>query len=81
MTQTNTMKLQGWVDGRRVLILIDNAASHNFISKKLVAEPELQVENTPPYCVKLGDGHKKQTSGCCKIEVQLEEHKVKGTFS
>lgn len=81
LTQTNTMKLQGWVKGKRVLILIDSGASHNFISTNLAENLELPITNTPSYCVKLGDGHKKQTSGCCRsVEVQLGDHVVKDNF-
>jgi len=81
LTQNNTMKLQGDINGRKVLILIDSGASHNFVSAQLVTELGLMVEDTPPYCVRLGDGHKKQTQGCCKdVEVNLENHVVKETF-
>lgn len=31
LTQSNTMKLQGWVKGRHVLVLIDSGVSHNLI--------------------------------------------------
>ena len=81
LTQSNTMKLQGDINGRKVLILIDSGASHNFVSTQLVIELGLMVEDTPPYYVRLGDRHKKQTQGCCRgVEVNLENHIVKETF-
>jgi len=48
-------------------VLIDSGASHKFFSSKLVGSLGLQVEQTPPFRVKLGYGHKKQTAGLCKI--------------
>lgn len=59
------MKLQGWVKGKQVLVLIDSGASHNFISTRLVEELGLTVEETPSYKVCLGDGQRKTTQGCC----------------
>jgi len=75
------MKLQDWVNRKRVLILINIGASHNFVSIDLDVELGLKVDATPPYNVCLGDGHKKITSGCCRtIMVQLEEHVVEKMF-
>jgi len=36
LTQPNTVKLHGKVKGKITLVLIDNGASHNFISAELV---------------------------------------------
>jgi len=55
LTQTKTMKLKGWVNGKKVLILIDSVATHNFILAILIANMRLLVEETPPYNVCLGD--------------------------
>jgi len=64
------MKLQGIVKGRTALVLIDSGASHNFISTELVSQLGLHIESTLTYTVRLGDGHKKSTSGCCpKVEL------------
>lgn len=49
LTQSNTMKLQGLVQGRNVLVLIDSRASHNLISSKLMEDLRLLVEETPVY--------------------------------
>ena len=80
LTQNNTMKLQGDINGRKVLILIDSGASPNFVSAQFDIIG-INGRRYPPYCVRLGDGHKKQTQGCCKgVELNLEDHVVKKTF-
>ena len=66
------MKLEGLIQGKRVLILIDSGASHNFISQELVQQLGLKVTPTQTYGVRLGDGNKKNAQGCCEqMEVQL----------
>jgi len=55
------------------MVLIDSGASHNFISTTLVRALGIPKEYTPTYKVKLGDGHKKDTEGCCRgLKVELE---------
>ncbi|XP_052733941.1 uncharacterized protein LOC108321488 [Vigna angularis] len=81
VTQSNTMKLAGWVRERRIIVLIDSGASHNFISAHLVDELRLEKEETPPYRVCLGDGQRKETQGCCKgLSVALEGAEVREDF-
>jgi len=61
--------------------LIGSGTNCNFVSTNLASELGLQVEGTPPYCVKLGDGCKKKTSWFFNgIEVQREGYKVRETF-
>lgn len=81
MTQPQTMKLQGMVKGESVLVLIDSGASHNFISTKLVQKLGLAVDPTNSFQVRLGDGHRKQTQGCCKdLDVQSRNYAFSGEF-
>lgn len=81
LTQPQTMKLRGKVQGGTVVILIDSGASHNFISTKLVQRLGLKVDPTVTYKVRLGDGHGKQTQGCCRqLGVQLGTYAFTGEF-
>ena len=81
MTQPNTMKLQGRMQEVSMLVLIDSGVSHNFISTRLVKKLGLRAENTPSYSVKLGDGHRKGASRCCRnLELELGNYPVKETF-
>jgi len=75
------MKMHGEIRGTKVLILIDSGVSHNFISTDLVKELTLDMEDTPAYSVKLGDGFRRGTRGCCKeVIVKLEKHIIKERF-
>ncbi|WVY98363.1 hypothetical protein V8G54_030514 [Vigna mungo] len=78
LTQPKTMKLTGKIGERRVVILIDCGASHNFVSRRVAAELELLlVIDTPPYTVSLGDGHQRVSRGRCeKVQIQMEEATV-----
>lgn len=78
LTQSNTMKLQGWIEGRRVMVLMDSGASHSFISTSLVNELGLKTTDTRPYKVCLGDGRKKVTVGyCTEVPLKLDSLEVK----
>jgi len=59
MKSNQTMKLQGKVNKRSILVLIESGAGHNFVVVVLVQFLSLQVETTPPYSLQLGDGHQK----------------------
>ncbi|WVY99731.1 hypothetical protein V8G54_025801 [Vigna mungo] len=72
MTQPRTMKLLGSVGDKEVLIMVNSGASHNFISKTLVEELQLEVNKDQMRPVCLGDGHRKQTQECCQgVMLQL----------
>jgi hypothetical protein len=66
-----TMKLEGFVQGASVLVLIDSGATHNFISPTVVEALGLPITNTKPMGVRLGDGHRIMTFGKCE-GVKLE---------
>lgn len=57
MIQLRTMKLLGSLGDREVLIMADSGASHNFISKALVEELQLEVNKDQMHPVCLGDGY------------------------
>ncbi|KOM50008.1 hypothetical protein LR48_Vigan08g083500 [Vigna angularis] len=81
LTSPKTMKLKGRIEGREVLVLIDNGASHNFIRQELVEEMGMTVVETPPYRVSLGDGYQKKTGGCCEeVRIVLGEVEVVEKF-
>ncbi|XP_022640715.1 uncharacterized protein LOC111242322 [Vigna radiata var. radiata] len=81
ITQSNTMKLSGWIQDRRVVVLVDSGASHTFISTSLAEEMGLEREETAPYRVCLGDGQRKERRGCCMgVSLTLEGAEIKEDF-
>jgi len=50
------MKLQGTLNGRKVLLLVDSGSSHNFISEKIVEELQLPAQVVPYFGVQIGNG-------------------------
>ncbi|KAF7802354.1 Retrotransposable element Tf2 [Senna tora] len=81
ITGGRTMKLLGTIQGKRVLIMIDSGASHNFISSSLVTQLSLPRENTSIYEVTVGDGHVVKGQGICKgLKVEMQGAEIKQNF-
>jgi hypothetical protein len=51
-----TMKLQGFLAGTEILILVDSGSTHNFISDNLVRELNLTSQFVTPFGVQIGNG-------------------------
>ncbi|KAG9453373.1 hypothetical protein H6P81_006277 [Aristolochia fimbriata] len=60
-----TLKLWGDILDTPVVVLVDNGASHNFISSKTVAALRLTITPTGNFGVKVDDGHEVSGSGIC----------------
>lgn len=48
-----------------MVVLFDSGVTHNFIAKSMVQKLGWQVETTPDFRVKLGDGFQTITRGKC----------------
>ena len=57
-----TMKLTGKINGKKVIVMIDPGATHNFISPGTVQLLSLPVTSTETFEVTLGNGE--ATKGC-----------------
>ncbi|GJX09954.1 retrovirus-related pol polyprotein from transposon TNT 1-94 [Tanacetum coccineum] len=55
-TSGTTMKVDETLKGRKVLILVDNGSTHNFISTSLVKQLGLKVNMVPSFGVQIGKG-------------------------
>ena len=56
LSKRSTMKIQGKIQDRVVVILIDPGATHNFICGKLAEELKLPLTSMSTYRIVLGDG-------------------------
>ncbi|XP_027905740.1 uncharacterized protein K02A2.6-like [Vigna unguiculata] len=66
ITTKKSWKLWGSIGSERVVVLLDCGASYNFISSSLISRCGLQQEDTPPFVVEVGDGHKVRCQGKCQ---------------
>lgn len=60
-----TMKLSGKVGNEEVVVMIDNGANHNFVSRVLADKTGLRVDESVRFGVCLGDGCKVACQGVC----------------
>ena len=65
-TSGTTMKVEGTLEGRKVLILIDSGSTHNFISTSLVKQLGLKVSTVPSFGVQIGNGQIIQCNQICR---------------
>lgn len=71
-SKSRTMRLSGSIGGVPLVVLIDNGASHNFLSPHVEAALGLPFNIASQFSVRLGDGHCIHTKGkCSNIALQL----------
>lgn len=63
--KVQTLKLKATINGVSVMVLVDSGATRNFIAKSMVQKLGWQVETTPDFRIKLGDGFQTITRGKC----------------
>ncbi|KAJ0818857.1 putative nucleotidyltransferase, Ribonuclease H [Helianthus annuus] len=67
-----TLKFEGALLGIPICILVDSGATHNFVSRRLVAALGLSSSTFDGIRIKLGDGHFVfVTERCCNISVHV----------
>ncbi|KZV42476.1 hypothetical protein F511_38731 [Dorcoceras hygrometricum] len=72
VSQPQTLKLKGKIEGTNVVIMIDSRASHNFISRPLVEKLGLDVDESMHFGICLGDGGNVRGKGLCRnLQVDL----------
>lgn len=72
----STIKIAGEINNLPALILVDNGATHNFISRRLAIALGLTIHSIPRVAIKLGDDRKVwMTEQCQDISIKL------GSFS
>lgn len=69
--QPATMRLDGWLMGATMRVLVDSSSSHNIIEPQIVLALKLPVEQHRAIGVKFGNGHRAFTTRKCTL---LELH-------
>lgn len=81
LSNPRTMKVNGWLQGKEVIILVDRGATHNLISEKLVKELQLNTKDTSNYAVILGSGTTIKGKGVCEaVELMIGDWRVIDEF-
>lgn len=67
-----TMKLQGKINHRKVLILVDSGATHNFVAESVVEKHKLTIEMAPTFGVQIGNKYTILCNTICwNLQIQL----------
>lgn len=61
-----TLKLQGEIKERQVLILVDSGSTHNFMSKAIVEKLAIPIHTVPSFSVQIGNGDIIHCNQVCK---------------
>ncbi|XP_013601204.1 PREDICTED: uncharacterized protein LOC106308604 [Brassica oleracea var. oleracea] len=81
ITSKKTMKMEGVLGNREVVVFIDSGATCNFIATRLVEEMRLPVVETVGFGVAVGNGEVINGSGKCEyVEVEIQGIKIKEEF-
>ncbi|KAJ9546382.1 hypothetical protein OSB04_018925 [Centaurea solstitialis] len=81
ISNPKTMKSVGAIGVQRVVVLIDSGATHNFISKELVKQQRVKVEDTNECTITLGSGIEELGRGICRgVSILLQGLDVKDDF-
>jgi hypothetical protein len=70
-----TLKIEGYIKKKKVIVLIDSGSTHNFIHYKLANALNLFVYPTPEFQVMIADGGTINFSRKCnKINITMGEY-------
>jgi hypothetical protein len=70
-----TLKIEGYIKNKKVIVLIDSGSTHNFIHYKLVKALNFFVYPAPEFQVMIADGGTINCSGKCnKINLTMGEY-------
>ncbi|CAA0830747.1 Unknown protein, partial [Striga hermonthica] len=73
-----TMRLPAWVKDRKVMVLVDNGSSHNFINAELSQKLNLPTMNIEPFQVRVANGERLQcTKSFRKVPIRFSGVTVK----
>ncbi|CAA0834155.1 Unknown protein, partial [Striga hermonthica] len=73
-----TMRLPAWVKDRRVIVLVDNGSSHNFINTDLSQKLKLPTTKIEPFEVRVANGERLQcTESFRKVPIKFNGVTVK----
>ncbi|XP_031478539.1 uncharacterized protein LOC116249553 [Nymphaea colorata] len=74
-SKAKAMRVRGYVNQTRLVVLLDSGATHNFMSLEVANKLGCRIEPQAPFTVMVGDGSKLPCEGRCK-DLELVMNKV-----
>ncbi|KAF3776648.1 hypothetical protein EJ110_NYTH35029 [Nymphaea thermarum] len=74
-TKAKAMRVQGYVNKTKVVVLLESGATHNFMSLEAAQKLECPIEPQTPFQVMVGDGSRLSCKGQCK-DLEIVMHKT-----
>ena len=73
-----TLKLQGYIKHRKVVVLVDSGRTHNFIHNRVVDETHFYVHPVSNFQIMIANGGMIPCGGRCEnVRLQLDEYYLK----
>ena len=78
ITTPQTLKIQGYIKKKKVIVLIDSGSTHNFIHSKIAKDLNCFIYPAPEFQVMVGDGKTINCEGKChNINLSMGEYVLK----
>ena len=80
-TSAHTIKVWGLLGTRKIVVLVDNGASHSFIASKFFHELDIPCEATARLGVQVGNGMSFKHEGVCRgLQLCIQECDIMDDF-
>ena len=81
LTSNKSFKVEGGINGKKVIVLIDSGASGNFLAACLAKELDLKVRRIPTFTIEVGNGQRERGEGvCCGVTLLVQEVTITQNF-
>ena len=81
LTSNKSFKVEGIIEGRKVVVLVDSGASANFMTSKLARELGLSVQSIPTFTIEVGNGQKERGEGVyCGVKMLVQGILIQQNF-
>ena len=66
--------MEGEIEGRKVLVIVDSGLSGNFLATRLAKDLGLEVKRIPTFTIEIGNGQKEKGERvCCGVKLKVQD--------
>ena len=65
LTSSKSFKVEGEINGKKVVVLIDSSALGNFLATRLAKELNLKVQRISAFTMEVDNGQRERGEGVC----------------